>query len=91
MQDPSRRAVRTTIQTLVAAVAVLPLLAGTPGLADLPAFTALVAAATALSRLMSTPAVERLLPAWLSGTVSPDTQAGPEQSAAEGGDADDGR
>lgn len=88
MQDSSRRAIRTTIQTLVAAAAVLPLLAGTPGLADLPALAALAAAATALSRLMSAPAVERLLPAWLSGTVSPDAQAGPERATAEGRDAD---
>lgn len=91
MQDSSRRAVRTTVQTLVAAAAALPLLAGTPGLADLPAFAALVAAATVLSRLMSAPAIEQLLPRWLRGTASPDAQAGPEQATAEGADADGGR
>jgi hypothetical protein len=65
MTEPNRRALRTAVQALFAVAAALPLLVGTPGVGDLPGFAALVAAATAFSRLMSLPAVERLLPDWL--------------------------
>ncbi|MET8025197.1 hypothetical protein [Streptomyces avermitilis] len=65
MTDPTRRALRTAIQALFAVAAALPLLTDSPGVADIPAFAALVAAATTFSRLMSVPAVERLLPDWL--------------------------
>ncbi|NEA50765.1 hypothetical protein [Streptomyces sp. SID10815] len=71
MKDSTRRTVRTAFQTLLAVAAALPLLAGAPGLADLPALGVLVATATAISRLMSTPAVEDALPDWLRGQESP--------------------
>ncbi|MEI5523820.1 hypothetical protein [Streptomyces brasiliscabiei] len=73
MTDSNRRAVRTAFQALLAVATALPLLADTPGVAELPFYATLVAAATALSRLMSLPSVERLLPPWL--------KAGPEGSA----------
>lgn len=65
MTDSNRRALRTAFQALLAVAAAVPLLAGTPGVADLPGYATLVVAATAFSRLMSMPAVERLLPSWL--------------------------
>ncbi|MFI6334736.1 hypothetical protein [Streptomyces sp. NPDC050535] len=65
MTEPNRRALRTTVQVLFAMAAALPLLAGSPGLADIPAAATVVAAAGVLSRLMTVPAVERLLPGWL--------------------------
>ncbi|QFQ97818.1 hypothetical protein F9278_18085 [Streptomyces phaeolivaceus] len=65
MTDSNRRALRTALQALLAVATALPLLADTPGVAQLPFYATLVAAATALSRLMSTPSVERLLPPWL--------------------------
>lgn len=63
--DSNRRALRTAIQALLAVAAALPLLADTPGVADLPGYATLVVVATALSRLMSMPSVDRLLPPWL--------------------------
>ncbi|MBZ3908773.1 hypothetical protein [Streptomyces griseiscabiei] len=65
MTDSNRRALRTAFQALLAVAAAVPLLADTPGVAELPFCATLVAAATALSRLMSLPSVERLLPGWL--------------------------
>ncbi|MDX3694049.1 hypothetical protein PV726_27680 [Streptomyces europaeiscabiei] len=65
MTDSNRRALRTAFQALLAVAAAVPLLAGTPEVADLPGYATLVVAATALSRLMSLPSVERLLPPWL--------------------------
>ncbi|UUU33521.1 hypothetical protein JIX56_28760 [Streptomyces sp. CA-210063] len=65
MTDSNRRALRTAFQALLAVAAAVPLLADTPGIADLPGYATLVVAATALSRLMSMPSVERLLPPWL--------------------------
>ncbi|MFF8959096.1 hypothetical protein [Streptomyces sp. NPDC014894] len=65
MNEPRRRALRTAVQVLFALLAALPLLADEPGIADLPAFAALIAVAGAVSRLMSVPAVERILPPWL--------------------------
>lgn len=65
MNDPTRRALRTAVQTLVALVSVLPMLAEDPRTASVPALAIAAAIAGTLSRLMSDPAVERLLPAWL--------------------------
>ncbi|UUU22542.1 hypothetical protein [Streptomyces sp. DSM 40750] len=72
MTDSNRRAVRTAFQAMLAVAAAVPLLADTPGVADLPGYATLVVAATALSRLMSMPSVERLLPPWLKA----DTEEG---------------
>ncbi|MFJ4524668.1 hypothetical protein ACIP4Y_27590 [Streptomyces sp. NPDC088810] len=71
MSDSTRRAVRTAFQTVLAVAAALPLLADDARLADLPAFGALVTVATAVSRLMSAPAVENALPDWLRKEESP--------------------
>ncbi|MEV0255217.1 hypothetical protein AB0H82_13295 [Streptomyces sp. NPDC050732] len=65
MNDATRRGLRTAVQTLFTLLAALPLLATDPGIADVPALAGLVAFATALSRLMTVPAVEELLPPWL--------------------------
>ncbi|SOD84978.1 hypothetical protein [Streptomyces sp. Ag109_G2-15] len=62
MTDATRRTLRTAVQTLVALV---PLLAGEPAARDAPAVAGVVAVAAALTRLMSLPEVERLLPSWL--------------------------
>ncbi|OXY97659.1 hypothetical protein [Streptomyces diastatochromogenes] len=64
MTDATRRTLRTAVQTLVALV---PLLAGEPAARDAPAVAGVVAVAAALTRLMSLPEVERLLPSWLRG------------------------
>ena len=65
MTESNRRALRTAFQALLAVAAAVPLLADTPGVADLPGYATLVVAATAFSRLMSMPSVDRLLPTWL--------------------------
>lgn len=65
MTDSNRRAVRTAFQALLAVAAAVPMLADSPGVADLPGYATLVVAATAFSRLMAVPSVERLLPGWL--------------------------
>ncbi|MEC4016397.1 hypothetical protein [Streptomyces sp. H27-D2] len=65
VKEPTRRLLRTALQTVFALLAALPLLADEPGVADVPALAAMVAVAAALSRLMSAPAVERVLPSWL--------------------------
>ncbi|GAA2238594.1 hypothetical protein GCM10010232_26730 [Streptomyces amakusaensis] len=72
MNEPARRALRTAVQVLFALLAALPLLADDPGVADLPALAALIAVAGAVSRLMSVPAVERVLPPWLRGRKEED-------------------
>ncbi|HEY5832689.1 hypothetical protein [Streptomyces sp.] len=68
MSDATRRTLRTTLQILVALV---PTAAGDPSLSEVPALAGVVVAAAALSRLMSVPAVERLLPRWLRKEVGP--------------------
>jgi hypothetical protein len=62
MSDAARRTLRTSVQTLVALV---PLLAGVPAARDVPTLAGVVAMAAALTRLMATPEVERVLPPWL--------------------------
>ena len=70
MQTPTKRSVRTVLQTLVAVAAVVPALAvviqQSAGLADTAPWLVAGAGAAAgiaggLSRLMATPAVEQLL------------------------------
>ncbi|WP_030678259.1 hypothetical protein [Streptomyces sp. NRRL B-1347] len=71
MTDPGRRALRTLVQTLFGLVTALPLLAGDPAAHGLPGVAVAVAVAGALSRLMSAPAVQRLLPEWLRVRTGP--------------------
>ncbi|GGV26650.1 hypothetical protein [Streptomyces spectabilis] len=71
MNDTGRRALRTLVQTLFGLVTALPLLADDPAARGLPGIAVAVAVAGALSRLMSAPAVERLLPAWLRVRTGP--------------------
>ncbi|MFI7238077.1 hypothetical protein [Streptomyces cyaneofuscatus] len=65
MTDPTRRALRTFAQVCCALLAAAPLLAGEPAVRDLPVLAGAAALAAALSRAMSAPAVQRLLPPWL--------------------------
>ncbi|MFI5904514.1 hypothetical protein [Streptomyces cyaneofuscatus] len=65
MTDPTRRALRTFAQVCCALLAAAPLLAGEPAVQDLPVLAGAAALAAALSRAMSAPAVQRLLPPWL--------------------------
>ncbi|MFJ8022021.1 hypothetical protein [Streptomyces sp. NPDC096311] len=67
MSDAGRRTLRTTLQTLFALITVLPLVADDPLIRDVPELTAVVGGAALLSRVMSMPAVDRLLPGWLRG------------------------
>jgi len=67
MSDAGRRTLRTTLQTLFALITVLPLVADDPLVREVPALAAVVAAAALLSRVMSLPAVDRLLPGSLRG------------------------
>ncbi|GGW17975.1 hypothetical protein GCM10018980_30280 [Streptomyces capoamus] len=83
MTDSTRRTVRTAFQTLLAVASALPLLAGDPRLADLPAFAVLVAVATAVSRLMATAAVEQALPRWLRKEEDADQDEGRDEEEAQ--------
>ncbi|MFH8373091.1 hypothetical protein ACH4A7_06045 [Streptomyces cyaneofuscatus] len=65
MTDPTRRALRTFAQVCCALLAAAPLLAAEPAVRDLPVLAGAAALAAALSRAMSAPAVQRLLPPWL--------------------------
>ncbi|MGW4648344.1 hypothetical protein [Kitasatospora sp. NPDC004289] len=66
MTDSTRRALRTTLQTLLGLLAALPLLADSGTLpATLPGLAVAVSVSTALTRLMALPGVEALLPSWL--------------------------
>lgn len=81
MSDAGRRSLRTLVQTLFALTTALPLLADDPAVRELPGVALAVAVAGALSRLMSAPAVERLLPAWLRGAGR--GRSGPSAEAAD--------
>lgn len=66
MSDAATRTLRTVVQTLVGLCVLLPSAASSSGLtATLPWAAGAVAAAGALSRLMSLPGVQALLPSWL--------------------------
>lgn len=71
MSDAAKRTLRTVVQTLVGLCVLLPSAASSSGLtATLPWAAGAVAVAGALSRLMSLPGVQALLPSWL-GTGTP--------------------
>ncbi|MFI5533763.1 hypothetical protein ACIA8O_35030 [Kitasatospora sp. NPDC051853] len=66
MTDSTRRALRTTLQTVLGLLAALPLLVDSGTLpATLPGLAVAVGVSTTLTRLMALPGVERLLPSWL--------------------------
>ncbi|WP_372461551.1 hypothetical protein [Actinacidiphila acidipaludis] len=66
MSDAAQRTLRTVVQTLVAVCVLLPSAVSSSGLtATLPWAAGAVAVAGALSRVMSLPGVQALLPSWL--------------------------
>jgi hypothetical protein len=71
MSDAAKRTLRTLVQTLVGVCVLLPSAASSSGLtATLPWAAGAVAVAGVLSRLMSLPGVQALLPSWLgTGTA----------------------
>lgn len=72
MTDSTRRTIRTTVQTVLAIAAALPLIVQASGLPEtLPGIGVLLAVAAGLTRVMALPAVDALLPAWLR-TRDPD-------------------
>jgi len=66
MSDAAQRTLRTVVQTLAGVCVLLPSAVSSSGLtATLPWAAGAVAVAGALSRLMSLPGVQALLPSWL--------------------------
>ncbi|WP_033818879.1 hypothetical protein [Kitasatospora sp. MBT63] len=66
MTDATRRTIRTTIWTVAAVAAALPLLIHTAGLPDaLPGIGTVIGVSAAITRLAALPTVDQLLPAWL--------------------------
>lgn len=71
MSDSARRALRTTLQTLLGLLAAVPLLVDSGSLpATLPGLALAVTVSTTVTRLMALPGVERLLPSWLHREAS---------------------
>ncbi|MFR9795497.1 hypothetical protein ACL02U_06250 [Streptomyces sp. MS06] len=72
MSDANRRALRTLVQTTLALAALLPTIVDTAGLPrTLPYLGGCLAVAAGLSRVMSLPSVQRLLPGWLRADAAP--------------------
>ncbi|MEV4438983.1 hypothetical protein AB0K09_08190 [Streptomyces sp. NPDC049577] len=72
MSDPTRRTIRTILQTAVALAAVLPAVVEASGIpAALPWVAAALAIAGALTRVMALPGVQGLLPRWLRTGTAP--------------------
>jgi hypothetical protein len=70
MSDAIRRTVRTALQVVLGLAAGLPALVHTTGLpSTLPGLGVVLAVAAAVTRLMSLPLVEQLLPSWLRTPV----------------------
>ncbi|MFE9258623.1 hypothetical protein [Streptomyces sp. NPDC006879] len=69
MSEAARRAARTVLQTAVGLALILPAIVDASGLpATLPWVAGALAVAGALSRVMSLPGVQGLLPSWLRTT-----------------------
>ncbi|MEV4437474.1 hypothetical protein AB0K09_00405 [Streptomyces sp. NPDC049577] len=66
MTDQSRRTVRTVVQALVGLAAALPVLLPTLGVPKTAAgYGVVLAVAAGVTRAMSSPVLQRFLPAWL--------------------------
>lgn len=72
MKDSTKRALRTILQVTIAVAAMLPGLLAAPGAVEaMPWLAGAAAIAGALSRVMSSQAVQRALPGWLTITDPP--------------------
>ena len=66
MTEPTRRTLRTVVQTAVGLCVLLPTVVDAAGIpATLPWAAGALAVAAAVTRVMAVPAVQALLPAWL--------------------------
>lgn len=66
MRDSTRRTVRTVVQSAVSLAAAVPLLVQAAGVPETTAGVGLaLAVAAAVTKVMTLPVVDRLLPAWL--------------------------
>jgi hypothetical protein len=68
--DATRRTIRTVIQTAVSIAVALPFIVRASGISTtLPGVGIALAVSAAVTRVMSVPAVESLLPTWLRTTA----------------------
>ncbi|MEU9348572.1 hypothetical protein AB0D74_45995 [Streptomyces sp. NPDC048278] len=66
MTEPTRRTLRTVVQTAVGLCVLLPAVVDAAGVPDtLPWAAGALAVAAAVTRVMAVPAVQALLPSWL--------------------------
>ncbi|MFG2940893.1 hypothetical protein [Streptomyces sp. NPDC048282] len=66
MTEPTRRTLRTVVQTAVGLCVLLPAVVDAAGIpATLPWAAGALAVAAAVTRVMAVPAVQALLPPWL--------------------------
>ncbi|MFG2964413.1 MULTISPECIES: hypothetical protein [unclassified Streptomyces] len=66
MTEPTRRTLRTVVQTAVGLCVLLPTVVDAAGIpATLPWAAGALAVAAAVTRVMAVPAVQALLPPWL--------------------------
>lgn len=66
MKDPTKRALRTGLQTAVGLAVMLPAIVSASGIpASLPWVAGALAVAAGLARVMALPGVQRLLPGWI--------------------------
>ncbi|MFG2960015.1 hypothetical protein ACGF5O_40620 [Streptomyces sp. NPDC048291] len=66
MTEPTRRTLRTVVQTAVGLCVLLPAVVDAAGIPDtLPWAAGALAVAAAVTRAMAVPAVQALLPSWL--------------------------
>ncbi|MET9086226.1 hypothetical protein ACIPX0_22790 [Streptomyces sp. NPDC090075] len=66
MTEPTRRTLRTVVQTAVGLCVLLPTVVDAAGIpATLPWAAGALAVAAAVTRAMAVPAVQALLPSWL--------------------------
>ncbi|MEU3600871.1 hypothetical protein ABZ714_19430 [Streptomyces sp. NPDC006798] len=74
MKDPTKRTLRTALQTAVGLAVMLPAIVAESGIpATLPWVAGALAVAAGLARVMALPGVQRLLPGWLrTDTPTPD-------------------
>ncbi|MEU3613109.1 hypothetical protein ABZ725_12490 [Streptomyces sp. NPDC006872] len=75
MTDTNRRTIRTVVQTVLALAAGLPLIINAAGIPQTAAGVGVaLAVAGGITRVMSLPVVENLLPAWLRAAPNSDDE-----------------
>ncbi|MED7948620.1 hypothetical protein PUR61_15220 [Streptomyces sp. BE20] len=76
MRDSTRRTIRTTVQTCLGIAAALSLIVQTSGIPEAtPGVGVGLAVAAGVTKVMSLPAVDKLLPRWLRAVPDPDDDA----------------